>query len=342
MTWRIWAIAIGLTLAVAGLPLASSSDRFETAVSLWLDGDDAGALPEFADLAQQGHALARILLAQIELMDKGPSQFRRNLTPDQARALFRRSSTDGGPATSWLAVEDQQGNALARALRASRFPDVQPELIDELREMGEAQATDYPTRILALYGTSEDRRALLKSDALLPELRPYLLYLENNPELQGDGIYVLRHITGLGDMIDGADEDTRGIAGLLALGYGYGDTNPDNRWHATVTDWIMTDEATRPIADLCRGECGAQAGACGFALTALTGGYFEVIRLDSPLETVIPQDTFLSSPRARLMALRRAAFTRAETAGPRASIREIAEMSQCAADLVAQARSGGL
>ncbi|MCP3972330.1 MAG: hypothetical protein GY717_18800 [Rhodobacteraceae bacterium] len=74
-------------------------------------------------------------------------------------------------------------------------------------------------------------------------------------------------------------------------------------------------------------------------MLALSGGYYEIIRLDSPAETVISQDRFLTSPRARLMTLRRAAMTRAETDAELASLSQIGGISACAARLIATARA---
>ena len=73
-------------------------------------------------------------------------------------------------------------------------------------------------------------------------------------------------------------------------------------------------------------------------LMALTGGYYEIIRLDSPLAAAIPQAEFLTSHRARETALRRAAHTRAETDKELATVPEIAKHSQCLSRIVAHYR----
>ena len=96
----------------------------------------------------------------------------------------------------------------------------------------------------------------------------------------------------------------------------------------------MTNPAMGPLADLCTRSCPTEAAACAFTLLSLTGGYFEAIQLDSPVETVIPQDRFLASPRARVMALRRAALARTETDMPLGTQAELSEVSACAADLI--------
>ena len=72
---------------------------------------------------------------------------------------------------------------------------------------------------------------------------------------------------------------------------------------------------------------------------ALVGGYYEAIRLDSPVERYIPQQRFLDSRRAMRMTLRRAALMKNEPGTDLADLQEIASHSQCAADLVAAERA---
>ena len=335
-------IIIALLLCVC-VPLspAWSDTPFEKARSLWLVGDDALSLPLLAELARERDMRARVLLGRIETMDKGPSPYRMALPRAEARALFRNVEASGRFGRSWLRIEALSGSDLAEAFLAARSPEPDLGLIKVLTQLGEAQATDYPTRIMALYGSDETRKALLDSGVMLEELQPYLAYLSGTPEPRGDGLAALRHIAGDGyGSITAQESDALGMAGILALGHGFGDLAPDNRWRPVVEEWLMRAEATRPIADLCRGTCEADAPACAFALMALTGGYYEVIRLDSPTETYIPQEEFLASPRARIMALRRAALARAETnLGWVAEVDEIAQVSQCAADMIAETRT---
>ena len=201
--------------------------------------------------------------------------------------------------------------------------------------------TNYGARIVALYGTAGQKQALLADDQMLDELRPYVQYLSGVPEARGDGLAALRHIApGKSDMVHADDAETLGMAGVLALGFGFGDHDPANRWRADVETWLLSAPAVRPIANLCTTQCASEAGACAFAFMALSGGYFEAIRFDSPLEGVIPQAAFQDSPRARLMVLRRAVLARTETnvqwlAEPEA----VRPISACAAQLIADERA---
>lgn len=315
-------------------PSASAETSLDAAIDLWLGGDDAEALPMLAALAASGNSDARLLLGRIETTDLGPSPFRQSLEPAQSRALFRRNDNSNF-GKSWLSIEAAEGNALAQALLRSRQPQPDPDQVKRLNDLGEHQATDYPTRIVALYGSQAMRDELRAYDGTMDDLQPYLAYLSDSPEPRGDGLAALRHIQP--DPVSANSEQALGMAGFLALGLGYGDLSPGNPWRPAVENWLMTADATRPIAQLCNSHCAAEAPACSFAFLALLGGYFEVIRMDSPLETVIPQSQFLDSPRARLMVLRRAALARTETnLETLAESAPAQELSACAVDLVRQ------
>ncbi|MEX0327141.1 MAG: hypothetical protein AB3N07_00340 [Ruegeria sp.] len=329
--------ALAVTIGCFGATSVQANSDLQSAVDLWLQGDDRQSLQMLADLAAEGDANARLLLARIETADLGPSPYRQSLDRSAARDLFRYK--DFSPfGRSWLFVEAQQGNELAQALMQAKSAEPDLELIDRLNKFGEHQATDRPTRIVALYGDQDLRDELAADEAVMQDLLPYLAYLSGTSEHRGDGVAALRHIQP--NPVDTAQPDTLGMAGLLALGLGYGDVSPDNRWRTDVEDWLMSAPSTKPVADLCATQCSGQARACAFAFLAVSGGYFEVIRYDSPLETVIPQDQFLNSPRARLMVLRRAVLARTETNQNWLSDSpQLAQISSCAADLIQSERS---
>ena len=331
---------LAILFAALSLSTAHADERFEDAVALWLNGNDAQSLPMFAGLASEGHTDARLLLARIEKTDLGPSPFRLSLTADQSRALFRQSNGSRF-GRSWLAVEADAGNTLASALLGLGNPNPDLDLITRLHSLGEAEATDHPSRILALYADEKTKRDLQHSGLLMPDLEPYLAYLSGPPEPRGDGLAALRHILpNRTSEVSASNTDALGMAGLLALGTGFGDHRAANPWRRDVENWLLTAPATRPIAGLCNQRCSADVGPCAFAFLSVSGGYYEAIRFDSPLETVIPQARYVTSERARLSVLRRAVNARTETNLDWLSDDpSVSEISQCAADIIADERA---
>ncbi|MEO0913848.1 MAG: hypothetical protein AAFY59_12800, partial [Pseudomonadota bacterium] len=331
-----WLIAgLAVLLFSVSVARAQPSEDVRAAAALWLAGDDATSLPRLAELARAGDAEARLLLGRIATEDLGPSPFRVSLPRTAARALFREEA-GGAFGRSWLVAEAAAGHALAQTLLEAMRPVPRLDVIRRLHALGEDQATDHAVRIVALYGSAEMKAELMQDPALLPELRPYLAYLFGRAEPRGDGLAALRHIApGLQAKVVPTDAEVLGLAGYLALGLGFGEHVLGETWRAPVHSWLLTAPEMRPLARLCQGACGDEAGDCAFAFLGLSGGYFEAIRYDSPLETVIPQDAFLESPRARQMILRRAVLARTETnLGWLSDHPALREISACAADLV--------
>ncbi len=329
-----------LAVFIAWTGVAQAQASLTRATDQWLQGEDEQSLNTLAELARNGVSDARLLLGRIETMDFGPSPYRMSLSKMETRALFRDISGHGLFGRTWISVEAALDNELARIFLRAVQPVPRLGLIERLNRLGEHQAADHPTRILALYGTTEMIAELYAADFLMSDLIPYLDYLSGPPEPRADGLSALRYITSGSDQdVSPEDPETLGMAGLLSLGFGYGDHSADNRWRPVVEEWLLSTPSTQPIADLCNAECGDDAGGCAAAFLALSGGYYEVIRIDSPLEKLIPQEVFLASPRARLMVLRRAALARSEANMTWLADRDgIAEFSECAADLVINER----
>ncbi|MEM8537426.1 MAG: hypothetical protein AAGF56_06150 [Pseudomonadota bacterium] len=315
-------------------PVYAQVDLAE-AIDLWLAGDDETSLPALAVLAEEGDTDARILLARIETNDLGLSEFRKNLSSEERRYLFRFWPKAAMFPKSWLLVEAARGNEIAQLLYASRLPDVTPETHAALWAAGERQATDYSARIFALRGSPSQQAEIRRKGLVLPELKPLWSEL-TNPTLGNGGFAILSLSTGVQNL-DPSDNDTVKMARYLSLGMGTDEVGQSNRWSSTVQGWLLQDAPLRPVADLCRGACGEDPGSCALAMVGLMGGYSQAVEIDSPYENLIAQGEFLASPRARLMALRRAAFS--VGSGRLYGGDQIANVSQCLANLVLRERT---
>ncbi|MCP5075435.1 MAG: hypothetical protein GY947_19350 [Rhodobacteraceae bacterium] len=328
-----------LLCAIINTSSAQTDDRLRLATRLWLEGDDKQSLPMLADLARAGNSDARLLLGRIETTDFGLSPYRVSLGPTLSRSLFRAKNSRPFGQT-WLAVEASLGNELAQALTEIGRPTPNPGLIERLSRLGEQEATDHPTRVVALYGSREMKRKLITNLNISPDLKPYIAYLSDPPEPRGDGLSALRHIAPhFRETVSADDPDTLGMAGVMALGFGFGDHSEVNRWRPVVENWLLSAPSTKPIANLCQNRCKQERAGCAFAFFTLSGGYYETIRFDSPLEKVIPQSRFLDSRRAQLMVLRRAVLARTETnLAWLAEPSRVSSLSQCAADIIGEER----
>ncbi len=133
--------------------------------------------------------------------------------------------------------------------------------------------------------------------------------------------------------------DTVSIAQMFAYGIPYASLDADNRWRPTIVKWLLESELMQPISVLCKTECSQDVSQCAIAMLGLGGSYYEMIRIHSPLETIISQKEFLKSERARRSALRRITLHRSEALDRLFTINEIADHSRCLASLVSKERA---
>lgn len=335
-------LALCAALPVYGGDLDGRDDpALSGAIQSWLDYDDAQALPVLADLAKNGSKAARILLARIATTERIASEYVLGLTPLEFNRIFRSPPESGKLPRSWLLAEAEAGNRLAQVLLAAASPHVALSIIRELGDLGEYQAATHPMRIAALYGSDEERQRLLDSGTL-EEMHPYVLSHWTNTVGITDGFAALRHLltqSGVpADAVDATDADARDAAQYLAVGFPYAQLTQDNAYYPPISQWIMGTGSTRPIASACMTHCPDARFSCGITLMGLLGGYYEVIRHDSPLQSLIPQDVFLASERASIGTLRRAALRRAEYGGKLMPSSELERRAACLVPVFSEIR----
>lgn len=347
--WYTGVIAVTVVVSITAFadPIPGSDEpALVSAIDDWLDDDDASSLHVLSRLATDGNIAARLLLARIEITDRAPSAYVQRLSRAERLALYRPPGT-GVFRPTWLRKEAASGNTLAQALQASMTLGLNIPAIQTLLGVGEKEAIEHLVRKVAVDGSESDHRELASLLPAQSELAPYLYAFQYASEGYTPGETALRHmLRTMGVQPENLrnDPDARVAATYVELGYQAGDLTPrfgpGNRFFDSVIGWVLTTPAGLPLAGLCRWRCtDAEIHSCVATGLGLAGGYYEIIRLDTPLENIIPQQQFLKSTRARNMALRRIAFAKTEAIEDVFTNEELKTRSNCLADAVLAQRT---
>ncbi|MCP4433611.1 MAG: hypothetical protein GY806_21745 [Gammaproteobacteria bacterium] len=318
---------------------------FLLAVETWLSDNDAGSLPILSMLSNQGNTAARLLLSRIEITDRASGDFVIQMSRSERLDLFRSNLRYGVFRSSWIKVEADRGNPIAQVLLDGTSLGINIAAIKQLYEIGEFEATEHLVRKVVVDGSQSERQELARLLISKSELTPYLRGFRFTSLGMTTGRAALLHIIGMNEGIDpvsvdlGYGPDTRMAMQFVDFGYqagaqtiGYWDKS---KHFDAIAKWTMTAPQALAVANLCRRNCSEQQiSGCAITGFGLVGGYYEMIRFDSPLETVIPQSRFLNSERAIGMALRRIAAARTEAGVKVFSDIELSEKSQCLAEAV--------
>jgi len=320
------------------------------AIEVWLQDNDTKSLPVFASLAGDGNKAARLLLARIEATEQAASNFVNGLSRKERIDLFRSNSGKGLFRPTWLKSERQAGNKLAALLLESSNTTVNVSAIRMLYEIGEEEAAYDLIREVAGVGSQKDKEELAN---LLPsesELTPYLRALQNPLKGFTPGYAALQRIisgsevTQPEDIFPSSAEDTIEAANFVEFGYqnGVKATGFDeaNSYYDNLVNWIETNMATAPISTLCRRICNHEnIKSCAITVFGLGGGYYKVIKFDSPLQALIEQPRYVTSDRAVGMLLRRVSFVKTAAGTPMISEADLGKKSACLAKAVAEVRT---
>ena len=318
-------------------PLSGATEpEFTKAVETWLQDDDTHSLPLLASLASKGNIAARLLLARIEITDRASTEYVRQLSRGQRLDLFRSHRGNGNFRSSWLQLEADNGNLMAQTLLKATSLGINFSAITRLYEINEIESSEHLVRKIAVDGSAVEHQKL---STLLPEdseLVPYLRGFQFSRDGRTTGISALQHMTGMPVTSGtGIQSATRFVDyGYQAGKHAIGDWQNVSYFDA-IGNWVLTAREARPVANLCLRNClKTDLTACAIAAFGLVGGYYEVIRFDSPLENVISQDRFLDSPRAQGMVKRRIANAATEAGVRVFSEAELAQHSQCLANAI--------
>ena len=344
-------VAIFLTPPAKATDLSGIDDpALLAAVEVWLLDNDPDSLQVFAFHAGEGNKAARLLLARIEATEQAASNFVSGLTRKERIDLFRSDSGKGLFRPTWLKSEMKAGNKVAAVLLESANTTVNVPAIRTLYEIGEDEAAYDLIREVAGIGSQEDKEELANFLPPASELTPYLRALQNPVASFTPGHAALQRIIGGNEVIGpgyiypGPKHDTYAAAEFAEFGYQNGveasDFDQLNSYYDDLASWIETDSATAAIATLCRRICNNEgARSCAITAFGLAGGYYKVIKFDSPLQASIKQSRYVTSDRAVGMVLRRVSFVKTAAGTPMISDGDLGEKSACLARAVAGIRS---
>ena len=332
--------------------IAGSPDPdFRKALETWLADDDAMSLPALAALAAlaaDGNRAARLLLARIEITDRAPSAFVLGLDREQRNRLYRKRRENSLYYRGWIEIEKEAGDSFAAVLHGAGVLGIDHAAIHDLYAAGEREAAEHKIRKIAVDGLQQDRKLLAEFLGPDDEHAPYLFGFRYSHAGATTGQAALKTILG---QLEGTptleiqaqrDADTRRAEVFVDIGYQAGSSVADydsgGQHYEAITTWLLQAPGAVPIANLCRRSCGvAELNTCSLTAFGLVGGYYELIRFDSPLENLVSQTDFLASARAEGMVARRVASARSEAAVPVFDEAELKRRSACLAAAVDQA-----
>jgi len=320
------------------------------AVELWLQDKDPDSLPVFATLAGDGNKAARLLLARIEATEQAAGNYVNGLSRKERIDLFRSNQGKGLFRPSWLKSEMQAGNKVASVFLESSNTTVNLPAIRTLFEIGEEEAAYDLIREVAGIGSQDEKQELADFLPAGSELTPYLRALQNPVAGFTPGHAALQGIIGGNESIGpanilaGVEHDTSVAAEFIEYGYQNGveaiDFDQANGYYGDLVQWIETAPAAAPIEILCRRACNdGELHSCTITAFGLVGGYYKIIKYDSPLQTLIEQSRYLTSDRAVGMALRRISFVKTAAGTPMISDVDLGKKTACLAKAVTEVRA---
>jgi len=289
------AIFSGTSPAISEPKKLNGSDtlQFQSAVDTWLQGDDLVALRALAELSQQGNPAAQILLARIGNQGNLHSHVTAALPRKERIELLRIPKGLSGK--SWLS-EAQKTEPLAVALLQSSRIGERAAAVAALAEFGEHTAALLAAESMLLQGQAVDLVEVLQGlDRQLPDEAAVLLQWASaqaasseshrnvgsarvGPAFLEDGHFQAHELVWL-------NFGPRHIVDFSNL------RDSVLTHHAKVRPW-------KPLVNFCQEHCSESVASCTTvgASAMWAAGRFA---LNSPLESVIPNDVYWSSARIK-------------------------------------------
>ncbi len=293
---RRWLTVLALVLLPAICPaqtLTGSEDpAFAAAVSTWLAGEnDLAALTELARLAREGNTAAQVLLAQIASRSNMHTHVTAGLPRKERIALLRQPGGLSGK--SWLTEAEKTEPLAAALLQANQMGEKAP-AIAALVARGEISAALLAAHSMVLQG--EGARLVAALDGLEDRLPPEAVPLLHGAHLQAAGSGSGRYV-GSARVPPPTPSLTETRAAELAWsGPSPRDIIENDGLRAVVMKSYPHVRSWTPVAQFCATHCPGSTPACvaaGVSALWATGAF----ALRSPLQSVLPDEAYWSSPR---------------------------------------------
>ena len=324
--------------ARAEMPADHDDPAFQAAVEAWLDGDDAVSLPELARLARDGSTAAQILLGRIWSDTEHFNPWIAGLARHERRAIFQASDRPLGH--GWLAIAEESSELARAIRPRSYDPAEYASAIRDLTELGELRALLPLVLTLQRQNSGDYLVAAAVEGHVPRHLRIYVWQSALNSRLpaaeavRDDLVRAIRsdsvedldavYIQGFTRLEpNGFPPDVRARpetnAELSRLTRGMWFVFGRQSWMDSLLksfagrdfppmddspDWMVDEMAELPafrqIAETCRAICTDSTIECFRTAHSFIGGLFGQAFLGSPVETLIPQERYVSSARARL------------------------------------------
>lgn len=260
-------IAVVCLASPARTEVAHSADNdFDAALADWLSGNEAGALPALAELAANGHASARLLLGQIDRFPALQGTWLAGLSrADRIAVLRQPGGVSGHNWTKELALLAEPSSAAWDRLWDAAATT---QVILEFARLGEQRAARFAALTL-----SRRQQHGFAAIADHPDYAPSLwaFAMREGWQPPGDG----PHPADPQRVVLGQEPDLTGFS-----------------------EWAATAPEADAVVALCEVLCPSEdPSICRPpALTGL-GGYWGLMQLGSPVESIVPSDVFNRSPK---------------------------------------------
>jgi len=306
------AIAIGLILLCPAAIHAQnqeidgqSAPEYIQALALWLDDNEAEALPTLAKLAKDGNTAARLLVGMIDKNASLQGPWLALLSKQDRIALLRFKGGLSG--TSWLRqVKNTPSISIWLKILDSQA-DIETAL--KLANLGEERLLR--AGLIMLEARQTTGFAAFAGDARFPRAVQYLILREWHKAGNFMTVATALHTLHKGD----AQRDFL-------------------RDMVRTTDhekWLLETSLAPSLHVLCRANCPQNQGACMRAGFHSLGGYHHFVTQGTPLASLIPEERFAASQRGQRSVLRRA-LTYAFLNEARLNL--ISDIDACFAELV--------